>query len=335
MTAKKEIAESLVALGLANDPAALAFTPLTGGVSSDIWCVSGGQAPLCVKRARSQLAVEAKWEVAVERNHFEAEFLRVVERDVPGLAPALLAEDENQGFIVLPYLDPSEWQLWKPQLLAGHVDPAVARAVGTHLGKLARVTRDRPELLRQFNTTGLFHALRLDPYILECARRHPDLAPALTALADATAARRESLVHGDVSPKNILVGRASSAVVLDAECAWYGDPAFDLAFVLNHLLLKSVHRPDAAADLWAAMQTLMEARAAADAPEHAEAVQRRATALLPALLLARVDGKSPVEYLVDPKKKDAIRAVAGRFLRDPAAHPYDIVSALEGDQHNE
>jgi 5-methylthioribose kinase len=332
MTAQQEIAKSLVAKGLAQESAGLVFTPLTGGVSSDIWCVTGGRIPLCVKRARGQLAVEAKWEVPVDRNHFEAEFMRVTGKEVLGFAPDLLAEDEAQGFIVLPYLDPSEWQLWKPQLLAGQVDLDVARAVGTHLGRLARVTRNRPELLRQFDTTELFHALRLDPYLLECARKHPDLAPALTALSEDTASRREALVHGDVSPKNILVSHTSSAVVLDAECAWYGDPAFDLAFVLNHLVLKSVHRPSAAPALRAAMRALLQARAAADAPEHAEAVQRRAAALLPALLLARVDGKSPVEYLVDPDTKAAIRTVARQFLRDPTAHPDDIAAALTGDE---
>ena len=332
MTAQQEIAESLVARGLASDPTGLVFTPLIGGVSSDIWCVTGARVPLCVKRARGQLAVEAKWEVPVDRNHFEAEFLRVVGQEVPGLAPELLAEDVAQGFIVLPYLDPTEWRLWKSELLAGQVDNHVARAVGTHLGHLARATRNRTELLRQFDTTELFYALRLDPYLLECARKYPDLAPILTALADGTASRREALVHGDVSPKNILVGPTSSAVVLDAECAWYGDPAFDLAFVLNHLVLKSVHRPSAAPAYRAAMQELLEARAATDAAEHADAVQHRASRLLPALLLARVDGKSPVEYLVDPDKKSTIRAVAARFLHEPAAHPDDIAAALAGDQ---
>ena len=331
MTAQQEIAESLVAKGLVIDPNGLDFTPLTGGVSSDIWCVTGARVPLCVKRARGQLAVTAKWEVPVDRNHFEAEFLRVVGQEVPGFAPDLLAEDEVQGFIALPYLDPSEWKLWKPQLLAGQVDPNVARAVGTHLGRLARVTRNRPDLARRFDTTALFHELRLDPYLLECARKHADLAPALSALSEATASRQEALVHGDVSPKNILVKGTSTAIILDAECAWYGDPAFDLAFVLNHLVLKAAHRPDSVVALQAAMTALIEARAAADTPAQAMGVQRRAAALLPALLLARIDGKSPVEYLTDPEKKAAIRAIARRFLRAPVAHPIEIALAVTGD----
>ena len=127
MNATAKIADSLVAAGLADDPARLEFTPLSGGVSSDIWRVDGGYQPICVKRARSRLAVDAIWEVPVERNHYEAEFLRVVSTEVPGFAPDLLAEDTEQGLIVLPYLDPAEWQLWKPQLLNGQVDIKVAR----------------------------------------------------------------------------------------------------------------------------------------------------------------------------------------------------------------
>lgn len=333
MTAPAEIVECLVVAGLASDPVELEFTPLTGGVSSDIWRVTGGLRPICVKRARSQLAVEAEWHVPVERNHFEAEFLRVVGDEVPGLAPELLAEDQTVGLIVLPFLDPDQWQLWKPQLLAGHIDIVAAGAVGTHLGRLARVTRNRPDLARRFDTTALFHELRLDPYLLECARKHPDLAPNLIALSETTASRREALVHGDVSPKNILINGTSGALILDAECAWYGDPAFDLAFVLNHLVLKSVHRPDAAIALRAAIMALLEARAAADAPAQALDVQHRAAALLPALLLARIDGKSPVEYLTDPDKQAAIRAIARHFLRAPAAHPIEIAMAVTGDQN--
>lgn len=327
-TGPPEIAEGLVLAGLALEATDLSFTPLTGGVSSDIWRVTGGHHPICVKRARYQLAVAATWEVPVERNHYEAEFLRVVSAEVPGFAPDLLAEDQALGLIVLPYLDPDTWHLWKPRLLNGTVDLAVARSVGAHLGRLARATRGRADLAQRFDTTPLFRALRLDPYLHECARKHPDLAVRLMALADATETRREALVHGDVSPKNILSNDVSDAVILDAECAWYGDPAFDLAFVLNHLLLKSVHLPGAAADLTLAVRDVLEARAAADTPDAAPSVQERAAALLPALLLARVDGKSPVEYLTDPAKQAHIRSVARHFLIAPAVHPMQVATAL-------
>lgn len=330
MTVDPGIADALVAAGLADSADSLRFEPLTGGVSSDIWRVDGGRRPLCVKRARKKLAVAADWEVPVERNHSEAEFLRVVGQDVPGFAPQLLAEDEAQRLIALPYFPAQDWTLWKAQLLSGHVDTRVARNVGTHLGRLARATRGRADLARRFDTTGLFHALRLDPYLLECARKHPDLAPALKEMADDTAARREALVHGDVSPKNILVDGARDCLILDAECAWYGDPAFDLAFVVNHLALKSVHLPDRAAELLEAIDTLVESRAAADEFAHAAEVGRRAARLLPGLLLARVDGKSPVEYLTDPRGQDRIRQVARRFIQSPSAHLRDVARVLTG-----
>ena len=330
MTEVDSIVASLVSTGLAEDGSSLRFEPLKGGVSSDIWRVDGGASTICVKRARSRLAVEATWEVPVERNHYEAEFLRVVSTEVPGFAPELLAEDDAQGLIVLPFLDPGTWRLWKTQLLAGHVHMKVAEAAGSHLGRLARVTRDRPDLAKRFDTGDLFFQLRFDPYLLECARRHPDLASPLTALVESTSRRREALVHGDVSPKNMLVTADADCLILDAECAWYGDPAFDLAFVINHLCLKAVHVQNAQVPLVTAIGALLRARAAMDDPDRGPAVECRAARLLPGLMLARLDGKSPVEYLNDEEKRAHIRRTARHFLLSPTERIADVVTALTG-----
>ena len=105
------------------------------------------------------------------------------------------------------------------------------------------------------------------------------------------------LVHGDFSPKNLLIG-PDGPVVLDAECAWYGDPAFDLAFVLNHLLLKGAWRPQWRERYLELFAALVDAyRGHVRRGSRGRRVEQRAATLLPALLLARVDGKSPVEYL--------------------------------------
>jgi thiamine kinase-like enzyme len=124
------------------------------------------------------------------------------------------------------------------------------------------------------------------------------------------------LVHGDFSPKNILLG-PDGPVILDAECAWYGDPAFDLAFVLNHLLLKQVWRPALAAALGDMYAALVAAYRAHVAWEPAEALDARTAALLPGLLLARVDGKSPVEYLTADADRERVRAFARANLATP------------------
>ena len=161
-------------------------------------------------------------------------------------------------------------------------------------------------------------ALRLDAYLLAAAARRRAVAAPLRALARRTAATRLALVHGDVSPKNILVG-PHGPVFLDAETAWWGDPAFDLAFCLNHLLLKCLVVPGAAAALAASFTALAEAYLARVDWEPREALEARAAALLPGLLLARVDGKSPVEYLTGEDQKDFVRGVAMPLLLAPPA----------------
>ena len=134
-----------------------------------------------------------------------------------------------------------------------------------------------------------------------------------------------ALVHGDVSPKNILIG-AEGPVFLDAECAWWGDPAFDIAFCLNHMLLKCLWNPAATDAFLASFDALAEAHLRAVDWEPVEAFEERAAALLPGLFLARVDGKSPVEYVTDEGQREQVRRVARTLLQRPVAR----LSAVRG-----
>jgi aminoglycoside phosphotransferase (APT) family kinase protein len=131
------------------------------------------------------------------------------------------------------------------------------------------------------------------------------------------------LVHGDFSPKNILQG-ASGPVILDAECAWFGDPAFDVAFVLNHLLLKGAWRPQWRMRYVEAFASLERAYFAHARWEPAEALAARIAALLPALMLARIDGKSPVEYLQSEVEKDEVRTFASALVAEPVERPAEV-----------
>jgi aminoglycoside phosphotransferase (APT) family kinase protein len=169
-----------------------------------------------------------------------------------------------------------------------------------------------------FPTGPLFEALRLEPYLRATGRKHPALAGRLEALADRTAAAKVALVHGDVSPKNILTG-PDGPVFLDAECAWYGDPAFDLAFCLNHLLLKCLAAPQASADFLIAFDELRDAYLGGVTWEARQTLEARAASLLPALFLARVDGKSPVEYVTRDEQRDRVRRVAVPLVEAPPA----------------
>ena len=313
-----EFAQALRELGLAEAGEALLGAPLAGGVSSDIWRIDTERGSVCAKRALARLRVAADWRAPVDRNRYEARWLEVANAARPGAAPRLLGQHAGRGILVMTWLAPAEHRLWKTLLRGGDADPAIARAVGATLGAIHAWSAARPALAAQFDSDAIFFAIRLEPYLLAAAHRHADLAPALEQLVETTRSTKRALVHGDVSPKNILIG-PDGPVLVDAECAWWGDPAFDIAFCLNHLLLKCVWTPVAAARFLAAFDALASAYLDAVDWEPRDAVERRAAALLPGLLLARVDGKSPVEYIDDESDRDLVRRVAAGLLRRPVA----------------
>lgn len=326
MTTEAEIRSILEGAGLIASGDPLAIAPLTGGVSSELWRIETPAGTMCVKRALPRLRVAQVWEVPLDRNHFEAEWMRVVRTIAPTAVPKLLAEVPERGAFVMEFLDPARFPLWKPLLQAGTVSLDFAASVGATLARIHGATAHNPDIARRFATDGNFHAIRLEPYLEATARVHADLHDPLMRLSHDTAATRICLVHGDISPKNILVG-ADGPVFLDAECAWYGDPAFDLAFVLNHLLLKCLWTPGAADRFLAAFAVLREAYLSSATWEEADTLEGRIARLLPGLLLARVDGKSPVEYVESAQDKDKVRRVARRFLLQPSDHLGAIAEA--------
>lgn len=321
-----EVTAALVRIGLAGPGERPRFVRLTGGVSSDIWRVELARGPVCVKRALPKLRVRQDWFAPVERNVYEAGWMRRAAAIAPAAVPALLGQDAEAGVLVMAHLDPATHRLWKAELMAGRADPAVARAVGERLVRIHGRTADDPEVAAAFATDRIFHDIRLEPYLLATAAKHPDRAEALHALAETTAATRRCLVHGDVSPKNILIG-PDGPVFLDAECAWYGDPAFDLAFCLNHLLLKCLAAPEATAGFLDCFAALAGTYLRGVSWEPAADLEARTAWLLPGLFLARVDGKSPVEYLTDERAKDRVRRVARALLAAPVPRLDEVRSA--------
>ena len=107
-------------------------------------------------------------------------------------------------------------------------------------------------------------------------------------------------------------------MILDWECVHWGDPAFDTGFLLNHLLLKAFHRPQDAPLLRRAAIAYLDAVTLVpftDTLVH-----------LPLLLICRVDGKSPVEYITSETVRSRIRAYARSLLAEP---PRDVAELFE------
>lgn len=308
LLAEAALAEFLHAAGLAEAGDPGDWEPLSGGVSSDIWRVTTGQGTFCVKRALAQLKVAAEWKAPIGRNAIEWAYMKLADEIAPGAVPRPIAHDPERGLFAMAWLAPADHPLWKAELLAGRVEPHFAAAVGTLVARIHAATARDPSVPRRFATDESFEALRIEPYLRTVARAHPDLADAIGAVARITANMHKALVHGDVSPKNILIG-PSGPVLLDAECGWFGDPAFDLAFCLNHLAIKARIVHGAREALLKAFDRLAESYLTRVDWEAPEAVEARAARLLAILALARVDGKSPVEYL-DEDQRGGLRQAA-------------------------
>ena len=324
-----EILEGLRGMGLLPPNAVVEGEPLAGGVSSDIWLVMlPDRGQICVKRALPKLKVAADWCAPTSRNLYEARWMRRAAAAAPGSVPELLGQDGATGALAMQWLRPEDHTLWKGLLRDGHADPGFAAEVARRLARIHAATAADPAVAAEFPTDAIFHAIRLEPYLLATARVYPDLAEALERLAAVTAATKRALVHGDVSPKNILAG-PHGPVFLDAECAWWGDPAFDLAFCLNHLLLKCLWTPRARAGFLSCFDALAAAYLDGVDWEAPSMLEARAARLLPGLFLARVDGKSPVEYLTEDADKDRVRRTARALLAEPVERLAAVRAAWE------
>ncbi|MDO8863783.1 phosphotransferase [Haliea sp. E1-2-M8] len=302
---------------------------LSGGVSSEILKVTVGSGIYCIKQALPKLKVEKDWSVPTDRVFSEIAWLHAADRIVPGHAPRVLGVDRRAGAFVMEFLSTESHHNWKTLLVSGIVEADSGRQVASVLGRLHAATAGDRNSEKQFSKKDNFYLLRLEPYLIEAAKQNPDLAEELIDIVQSVQKHRLALVHGDVSPKNIFLG-PEGAIFLDAECACFSDPAFDVAFLLNHMLLKSVLLPDQRDELLLVFDRIWTEYKGHVNWESSCQLEKRIVKLLPALLLARVDGKSPVDYLSNVQGS-GVRTFARDLLIHPADTLDDFVTAWSED----
>lgn len=285
------------------------LTPLTGGVSSDIVLVEDQGKKWVAKRALEKLKVAADWRADTNRYIAEYTYMKLVLPWLPTAVPKI--RSVGQGYFTMEFLG-TGFLNWKQELLAKNVEEKWGRKAGEIMGTIHARTWEDPTIKKQFETTENFESLRLDPYLRFTGEKYPSLKQQFIQEAERIKTTRCSLVHGDFSPKNILI-KEDRMVILDCEVAWYGDPAFDAAFLTNHLVLKAMLQPDFKNKYAKLIQSFWENYQQALGVEKSLAVQKRAIRLQWMLMLARVDGKSPAEYVTDDAKQK-IRNVVQKYL---------------------
>ena len=269
---------------------------------------------------------------AGRRNAAEAAYMRAVADWLPHAVPRILAEDPDAGLFAMEYLPPEDFPLWKAQLLDDRVDVAFAAAVGRDLARIHALSAVAPDLQIAFRAR---RDIRSDPDRALPACDGPRASSARRASRGARRANACDAARAGSrrrEPEEHPLG-ASGPVFLDAECAWFGDPAFDLAFCPNHLLLKGAREGADRALFLAASKRSPAAYLAGVDWEDAIGLEARAASLLPALFLARVDGKSPVEYLTEERERDAVRRCAVPLIAEPPHASRGRRRSLEAAPH--
>ncbi len=302
-------------LALEGKPSARA---LAGGVSNTVVLVESGGERVVLKQSLPRLRVRDEWLADRSRILREWDVLRLLRRRVPaGRFPEPLFLDPDRFLFAMRAAPPGSAD-WKTRLLAGECDAGTARLAGATLGLVIRDTWADAECRERLADRTAFDQLRTDPYYRTVAALHPGCAAGVERWIAESAARRVAVVHGDWSPKNLLV-HAGGIVAIDFECAHFGDPSYDAAFLLNHLILKAFRRPELAGGYFRLARTAF-AWTLGLLPLPAlgwfESASVRHLALL---MLARVDGKSPAEYLDSQVLREHARRLALRLVREPPA----------------
>jgi 5-methylthioribose kinase len=307
----------------------VAFKKLPGGVSNRTVQITWEDGSSCVlKQALAKLRVKEDWFSSPERIHVEAGALRWLNRLAPaGTTPGFLFEDVQNHLMAMQAV-PDPHENWKSQLLSGDVLFRHFEQFGSLLGTIQRKSSQlRMELCPAFADTRYFESLRLEPYYLFTAQKIPGAGDFLRALAEETLSHKLSLVHGDFSPKNTLVYQGK-LVLLDYEVVHFGDPAFDIGFALAHFLSKANHLHWHRRALMAGATVFWETYLSEVASLGWDSFEPRAVRHALACLLARVEGKSPLEYLTAPQAVRQFQATL--FL---ISHPPETISGLIEEFH--
>ena len=296
---------------IGSDPARV--EPFGWGVSNIVLCVVTPERTFVVKQSRPRLRTRDDWFSDLDRVYREQEVMQVLFPLLPKpTVPEVLFSDRANYVFAMSHAPPGS-RVWKETLLTGQVDLDVGERAGLILGQMHEATARDTSLVEPFRDHTVFVQLRVEPFYQRIQERRPEVADAIEAIIQRMLSRKEALCHGDYSPKNILTHEQGFTLV-DYETAHFGDPAMDLGFFLSHLILKAIKHSairrqffDLTQAFWRGYAELVRFRPLAE-------LQARGIEHFAVCALARIDGTSPVDYLPEEPKREAVRRLGRRIL---------------------
>ena len=296
-------------------PGPVRITALGGGVSNVVLRVETAAGSLVLKQSCPQLRTKDAWFSDLDRVYREEEVMRLLRPLLPApVVPEVLFGDRENYLFAMSHA-PMASRSWKEELLAGRADPSVGEAVGAVLGRMHEATARAPGLADRLGDRKVFIQLRVEPFYRRVQERRPEVAELIEPIAHRLLTAQDAICHGDYTPKNILV-HAQGFTLVDYETAHFGDPTMDLGLCLAHILLKAA-RTGANRELYLALSRAFwqgyerEVRYRPIAELQAQGIEHLAVCLL-----ARIDGTSPVDYLPEEPRREAVRQLARRLLRE-------------------
>ena len=313
-------------------------TELAWGVSNIVIRVDTPVRSFVVKQSREQLRTKIDWFSQLDRIWREVDVLKTLETLLPaGAVPRVLSEDRDNYLFTMEAID-ADHRVWKADLLDGVFDSSIAETLAGHLAAIHRCSTGNAEIAERIREQTVFDELRLDPFYRYVAQTCPRFEAPLTSLIERTTQRKDCLVLADFSPKNILL-TSGGPVIVDFETGHYGDPGFDIGFFLSHLLLKTVRHhervPKAIApakrfwSVYCGELSIMPAPEWLKAGRRDPTFERQSIEHLAACMLARVDGKSRVDYLTESWQPDFVRDFCDDLLTRHRSSMLDTIADLE------
>ena len=286
-----------------NNDQIIDFTRMEGGVSSEVYKVKTSNKTYCVKRSLAKLLVKKEWFADKKRLKYEYYWLKHCKKIIPNNIPNIITFSEKKDYLVLEFFDQNKFTTLKHLLFKKKINLNLIKNISKNLFKIHNKSKNTSIKKKFSKNFKNFYDLRLDAYFNEVKRVHPNLKNHINKINRNYIKNSTTLVHGDFSPKNILTDNRSIKFI-DAETCNFGDPVFDVVFFNNHLLIKSIIIPEKKNEFLECYKLFFNTYIKLLKGHEKFNFISRCIDMIPIMLIARIDGKSPVEYVKEKKTKN-------------------------------